>query len=205
MKLDNLENMTAAECADLLKEVTARDAEVHKRLEAIKPGGKLGGEPGTERRKVLMSGNVDSIRALDNEHADLLAESEVLKTQASGLQARRQSALAQEAVKGMPNRYKALGGALSVAEATMGDLAKALALVEHEYRELYQARFTANAAGLGAKVPPGNPELVGRIAALVPVARTIAPKSRVFSGRHDDVAEDLGIEIERNPLLRRSA
>src|SRR5690606_4311381 len=136
MKLDNLHNLTAAECIELLKEVTGRDAKVRARLEAIKPAGKFGGGAGTERQRALMAGDVGTVRALDNEHADLMAEAEALKLQSESLQRRRQAALASEPVEGMPDRYKGIGDAVSAAEVDIGDLSSAMALVEDEYRWL---------------------------------------------------------------------
>lgn len=188
-------DLTSAQYLDIQNQIDTRRREVSARLAAIKPVGKHGGEAGPERRKALISGTPDDVRAIENEYADLSIEAEQLDMQRQAIRNRLDSASHKEAAESIPAMLKDLESRMTAIESTRDQLNTQLQEFDSAYNAVVTARSIAIRGGHIPATP--KPRLAERIRAFAPWAEHL--RTRVF-GRHCDHSEELGITFSQGHL-----
>lgn len=124
----------AAELDELHVELRMHVKTTGKRLQAItaRDGSTFGNTPGPERQKLIASGDVAALRALDEEERDLVPEIEVLRSLQKRLRAHLDATKAKEFVAAAPVRYS--------------EVAKLLAAESRAQAALQSARQATEAA-----------------------------------------------------------
>jgi hypothetical protein len=107
-----------------LKAITARD------------GSTFGNTPGPERQKAVDSGNLDTIKAMNDEEGDLVAELEILRNLQKRLRAHLDATKAHEYVAAAPVRFSEVAKLLAAEAKAQATLLAARKATEAALRDL---------------------------------------------------------------------
>ena len=133
---------TATELDELNVELRAQVRTTGERLQAItaKDTSTFGCNPGPERQLAVDAGDLDVIRALDDEERDIVAEMEVLRSLQKRLRAHLDATRAHEFVEDAPERYTELTGLLETEAKAQAALLTARKATEAALRDLNTQR-----------------------------------------------------------------
>ncbi len=194
--LQQPEPLTASQYAELNQQASQRFLDVEARLNTIRPASTKGGSVGPERHRILITGSVKEVQALDEEYADLKVESEQLRAQRNELSVRLRAAKGREALDGMPGQYDDLASLLRKAAKARAAYAAALRDIEASLLEIERTRVDANRAGLevGRQVAAAPASLYSQLDALRPSDDL---SSHLLFGRHSDERLDMILGTRR--------
>jgi len=152
----------------------------------------------SERQAALEAGDVEAVRKMDDEAAQIKAELQVLTHQQQGIQKRLVEAKAREAVENAPEAYKELHRLMDAEQAALDALKKAQAATDAQIGGIRQARADieqARRSGAVAEMPSADPGALSRFLSL----RGIRPDPIHGYGNRlqfvSRVAADLGVDV----------
>ena len=198
--------LTGEQRADVLDELNVKlrmyANQKGERLKAIvtKDGDTFAGGPGPERQKVIAEGDVEALRALDDEERDLVAEMEVLRSLQKRLRAHLDATRAHEFVKDAPERYTELTGLLETEIKVQAALQAARKATEGALRDLTaQRQHVARARNL--EFPAADSSLLKLLMDVRGYSYSRGPERigwyapGVNPGQLRQVAEALGVDV----------
>lgn len=133
---------TADELDELAIELRMHTNTIAKRLKAIttKDTSTFGENPGPERREAVDVGDLDAIKAMDDEERDLVVELEVLRSLQKRLRAHLDATKADEFVAAASIRYSELAKLLAAETKAQAALKAARTATEGALRDLTAQR-----------------------------------------------------------------